>query len=709
MTDAHPPLDLGPEKGLTPQEIEDRIEKILSEASLEEKAGMMSGRGFFQAYAAAGRRWGASPYRAGGGVERLGVPPLYFTDGPRGAARGSSTCFPCTMGRGASFDVDLERRIGEAMAVEVRAQGCTLSGAVCINLLRHPAWGRAQETYGEDPLHLGEMGAALATGLQTHNVVATVKHFALNSMENARFTVNVICDGQTMREVYLPHFKRVIDAGCLSVMSAYNQWNGEYCGQHRELLTDILRREWGFEGFVHSDWVFGLRHVYAAPAGLDVENPEPIIFGPNLVAAAQTGAVAPEVIDTACRRILTAQYRLACAQDPFEVYDESLVASAEHRALAREAATKAAVLLKNEGALPFDPRRVKTLAVLGLLADLENTGDRGSSNVRPPYVVTPAEGLRRRLGSEAVLLATEDDPAGVAAACRAADAIVVVVGYTHKDEGEYVPGGGIDLGQIDNPAMKSLAKAQARVNPGPDIGGDRASLNLPAAQIAMIKTAAAAAQGKPLVVVIVAGSAVLVEDWLSAAPAILQSFYAGMEGGEALADLLFGDASPSGRLPFTVAKAAQDYPFFDAGAKTITYGPYHGYTLLDRDGKEPRYGFGHGLSYAAFSYRALKVRRVNEAIAVQVSVRNDGSIAADEVVLAFVRRPPVGEGPVRRLRAFARVALQPGEQKTVLLRIPLSDLRRWDDAARTWRDEAGEHVVEILPRIGSRLEGGVRI
>lgn len=700
---------LGPEKGLTPDEIAARIATILSEATLEEKVAMMSGRGFFQAYAEAGRRWGASPYRAGGGVERLGVPPLYFTDGPRGVARGSSTCFPCTMGRGASFDVDLERRIGEAMAIEIRAQGCDLSGAVCVNLLRHPAWGRAQETYGEDPCHLGEMGAALATGLQTHNVVATVKHFALNSMENARFTVDVRCDGQTMREVYLPHFKRIIDAGCLSVMSAYNQWNGEYCGQHRELLTDILRHEWGFQGFVHSDWVFGLRHVYAAAAGLDVENPEPIVFGPHLLAAAQAGTIEPHVIDTACRRILTAQYTLGCAEDPLPEYDESLVACAEHRALAREAATKAAVLLKNDGALPFDPARVKRVAVIGALGDLENTGDRGSSNVRAPYVITPAEGLRRRLGAEAVLPAKEDDPTGIAEAVAAADAVVAIVGYSHQDEGEYIPGGGIDLGQIDNPAMAALVKAQARVNPGRDIGGDRASLDLPAAQIAMIEAAAAQAAGKPFVVVIVAGSAVMVEAWHGAAPAILQTFYAGMEGGAALADLLFGEVSPSGRLPFTVARDATDYPFFDASAKTITYGPYHGYTLLEREGKTPRYGFGHGLSYASFSYRALKARRDGAAIALQVSVHNDGAVAAEEVVLAFVRRPPVGEGPVRRLRAFTRVALAPGAQKTVHLRIPLQDLRRWDEATRAWRDEPGEHVVEITPREGSPVRATVTL
>jgi beta-glucosidase len=253
-----PLLSFAPEKGLSETEIETLIDAILAEASLEEKVGMMSGKGFFAQIAASGGLWAADPYRAGGGIERLGVPALYFTDGPRGVARGNSTCFPCSMARGASFDPDLENRIGQIMGIEARAQGCTLSGAVCFNLLRHPAWGRAQETYGEDSYHLGVMGAALGTGIQAHNVVATVKHFALNSMENARFKVDVKIDERTLHEVYLPHFKHALAAGVATVMSAYNKMNGEYCGQNRELLTDILRGEWGFDGFVHSDWVMGV-------------------------------------------------------------------------------------------------------------------------------------------------------------------------------------------------------------------------------------------------------------------------------------------------------------------------------------------------------------------------------------------------------------------------------------------------------------------
>lgn len=664
---------------MTPAEIAATIDTILAEATLVEKVGMMSGRGFFKAFREDGGRFGARPYRAGGGIERLGVPAFWFTDGPRGVARGNSTCFPCTMARGASFDPELETRIGEAMAIEARAQGCNLSGAICINLLRHPGWGRAQETYGEDSYHLGTMGAALGRGIQAHNVCATVKHFALNSMENARFTVDVRVDERTLHEVYLPHFKMVLDAGVASVMSAYNKVNGEYCGQDRVLLTDILRGEWGFDGFVHSDWVKGVYQPYGAAAGLDVENPEPLVFGEKLVAAVEAGAIEPEVIDRACRRILSVLYRFACAEDPLPDYPESLVACEAHRALAREAAEKSAVLLKNEAVLPFDRSRIKRLAVLGRLAGIENTGDNGSSRVRPPYVVTPLAGLADYLGEDAIVTADESDLAAARAAATSADAVVVVVGNTAREEGEYIPGD-IDLGQ----AGLSGGKAA--------LGGDRRSLELQPDQVALIK--AAAASGKPLVVVLVAGSAVLVEEWHDAAGAILQTFYAGMEGGTALARLLFGDVSPGGKLPFIVARSAADYPPFDPDATVGEYGYWHGYALFDRSAARPRYAFGHGLSYAGFSYRALTARASADGIAVTVAVKNFGAVQADEVVQVYVGAPGLlAERPAKALKAFQRLTLAPGETRIVRQTIAVESLMWRDPATHEWRLEPGCYRV----------------
>lgn len=682
--------DLGPEQGMTPAEIDERVNAILRAASLAEKIAMMSGKGFLEQIRADNREWGKRPYKAGGGIERLSVPNLWFTDGPRGVARGQSTCFPCSMARGASFDVTLETRIGEAMGIEIRAQDCNLSGAVCINLLRHPAWGRAQETYGEDPHHLGEMGAALATGIQTHNVIATVKHFVLNSVENTRFQIDVEIAEDVLHEVYLPHFKRVIDAGCASVMSAYNKMNGEYCGQHRYLLTDILRHDWGFAGFVHSDWLLGVYKPYGASAGLDIENPEPIVFGDKLQAAVETGHIEPAVIDTACRRILTTLYSFAAAEDPLDEYGTDLVASETHTLLAREAAEKSCVLLENDGTLPLDASKISRLAVVGKPADRANTGDFGSSRVNAPYVITPLEGLRAMLGEERVAFADGADEQGLSTAIGSADAVIVIAGYTADDEGEYIPG---DL----VPQMPDEVKAAIPPNEGeaPEPrGGDRASLSLPADQIDLIRSAKQS--GKPVVVVLVAGSAVVVEEWRDGVQAILQTFYSGMEGGHALARILFGAVNPSGKLPFTVARDPDDYPFFDREALAITYERWHGYTKFDIEGLQPRYPFGHGLSYTAFSYRALSARDVGDAIELSVSVRNIGERSGTEVVMAFVGPPQTDDAcPRRLLRAFTRIELKPGEAGRVRLSIAKTDLHRYDAARRTWYLDRGTYTLQV--------------
>ncbi|WP_068086561.1 beta-glucosidase [Novosphingobium rosa] len=672
-----------PQAGNGQAGIEAQVESLIAQMSLEEKVAMMSGTGFFQALQEDDRVWGARPYRAGGGNERLGLSPLWFTDGPRGVTRGNSTCFPCTMARGATFDADLELRIGEAMGVEARAQGCNFSGAVCINLLRHPAWGRAQETYGEDSYHLGVMGAAMGTGIQTHNVIGTVKHFALNSMENARFKVNVKADERALHEVYLPHFKHCLDAGIASVMSAYNKVNGEFTGQDRVLLTDILRDEWKFEGFVHSDWVRGVHKVYGASAGLDIENPEPLVFGEKLVAAVEDGTVEPEVIDRACRRILRTQLRFAARQDPLPAYGPDLIASEAHRALALEAAQKCAVLLENDGTLPL--AKTAKIAVLGRLAAMENTGDNGSSRVRPSYVVTPLQGLQRLLGEEAITHADESDLAKATAVAAQADVALVVVGYTAKEEGEYI------MGDIALGADQKKVPGRPSLSPVP-IGGDRVSLDLPEDQVALIR--AAVASGKPVVVSIVAGSAVMVEEWREEVNAILMSFYAGMEGGTALAQVLLGLVNPSGKLPFSVARDTEHYPFFDRDADEITYDLWHGYTKLERDGNTPRYAFGHGLSYTSFDYRAITARLGARSIEVTAAVTNTGALPGEEVAQCYIGAPGVeAQRAVKQLRGFARVALAPGEMKVVRFSVPLDSLR-WRDGAH-WRLECGDYRMFV--------------
>ena len=361
-----------------------------------------------------------------------------------------------------------------------------------------------------------------------------------------------------------------------------------------------------------------------------------------------------------------------------------LVASPAHVKVALEAAEKSAVLLKNEGVLPLDLGRVGTLAVLGRLAAAENVGDNGSSKVRPPYIVTALEGLTQMVGDGRVIIGDEDDLAAARARADEADAVIVVVGNTAVDEGEFIPGD-IALGADVPDELRGQARAKT-------IGGDRDSLGLRADQIALIE--AAAGSGKPMIVVIVSGSAIMVEEWHDKAGAILQSFYSGMEGGTALARLLFGELSPSGKLPFTVATSAGDYPYFDKNADSITYDMWHGYSLFDRDRKTPRYAFGHGLSYAEFSYSGLTARVSDDHIACQVTVTNNGQIDADEVVQAYVSFPGVdAERQAKLLKGFKRITVAAGATMTVKINIGLETLKWRDPATHSWRLEKGEYGV----------------
>lgn len=649
------------------QDREERITGLLAELSLDEKVSMLSGHGFFKQIAEDGGRYCARPYHVGAGNERLGIPPFRFMDGPRGVAMGASTCFPVPMARGATFDVDLERRIGDAIGRELRAQGANLFGGVCINLLRHPAWGRAQETYGEDPFLLGEMGAALVRGVQRHNVVATPKHFAANSMENARFTVDVSLDERSLREVYLPHFKRCVDAGAGAVMSAYNRVNGDYCGHNRELLTRILKEEWGFEGFVYSDFVLGCRGADACAAGLDVEAPDTIHFGDKLAEAVRRGEVGEERVDDAVRRVLTSLFGIHAAPDP-EPYGPEVVACDAHVALAREAARKSIVLLKNDGVLPWSPGGIRRLVVLGPLADQPNLGDHGSSRVRPPEVVTPLAGLREA-GPEGCEIVHDpgDDIQRVRALATDADAVLVVAGYSHEDEGEYIPA--------------QLGGAEGRT-----IGGDRLDLTLGADQEAMILAAAAA--NPATVVAVMAGSAVVMEAWRHRVAGILMLWYPGMEGGRALADVLLGAVAPSGHLPFSVPVRAEDLPFFDRDAEAITYDLWHGYTKLERDGVEPAFPFGFGLSYTGFELAnpSVAIENGGETLRVVVEVANVGPREGDLVTQVYAGpASPRADQPKKRFCGFRRDALTAGERRTIAIEVATRDLAWFDVGARCWR------------------------
>lgn len=693
---------------LSNEQIEEWTEELFGHLTQDEKIKMMSGDLPFWLGMAdmMGGGYADHPWVAGA-VPRLGIPGIRFADGPRGVIMDAGTTFPVSMGRGATFDPELEERVGDVIGRELRAMGGNFFGGVCINLLRHPAWGRAQETYGEDPIHLGEFGAALVRGVQKH-VMACAKHYALNSMENARFSVDVTIAPRPLHEIYLRHFKCAVDAGVASIMSAYNSVNGEWCGQNYVLLTEILKQQWGFQGFVMTDFIFGMRDSKkAALAGQDIEMPFDMIHRQHLKGLVERGEVPVERIDDAALRVLRQQVRFAQGRDPHE-YSLDVVGSEAHRKIAREAAEKAIVLLKNEGAL-LPLKEVKKLAVIGKLAAVPNTGDAGSSNTRPPYVITLLQGLQEALDGQAEVIYDDgSDPARAAQTALEAQVAVIVAGYTHLDEGEYVsPDTMAELSKNfppptpeEMPAAQAMMATMGATNSVPNAmppGGDRNLLTLHPNDEALIQTVVAS--NPRTVVAMMGGSAIITENWRGQVPAILMLWYPGMEGGHAFADILLGKVNPSGKLPCVFAARSEDLPYYDMNARAITYDLWHGYRKLERDGAVPAFPFGFGLSYTAFEFEGLRLSKTSleadDTVTATLEVTNCGPVAGDTVVQVYVAVPDsrVERAP-KELKAFQRVGLQPGETKTVQLDIPVKDLAYYDEQSG-WTVEATRYTLIV--------------
>lgn len=586
-------------------------------------------------------RYNYVPYPAAD-IPRLGIPGVRFADGPRGAVVGHSTAFPCSMARGATFDPDLEKKVGNAIGKELTAHGANFFGGICVNTLRHPAWGRAQETYGEDSLLLGEMGAALTRSVGKHTATC-VKHFACNSMENSRFRVDVRIDEADLRDIYLPHFRRCVDAGVDCVMTAYNKVNGEWCGHHHHLITDILREEWEFNGFVMSDFFFGIRDIAAAlNAGLDLEMPLRW-RGLTLHKALVKGCLTYETVHAAAFRILDTMFS-ACARTGGVQDSKSVVCSDKHLALARHAARRSFVLLRNKPVddQPVLPIRgtaqggtVQTVALIGRLASLPNTGDLGSSKVRPPHVVTVAEGLEARTRDHGIALRTSlsDNLDKAQQTVTGADVAVVVVGNTWREEGEYVFA----------------------------YGGDRKQLTLSTAHEQLIQTVAK--QCPRTVVVLVGGSAFICESWRRTVPAIMMTWYAGSQGGHAIAQVLLGEHAPAGRLPCTWPTSEEQLPPFSLRAKEFTYGPLHGYRLFHARHQKPAFWFGYGMHYAPIQWGTPEVHTSDSGMVVEVHLKNKADFPQREVVQIYLDLSlGTHAEPLPTLAGFVSVEIPPGEE-----------------------------------------------
>ena len=643
--------------------LEARVKSLVAQMTIEEKVAQMAGDGPIP-LAKGGVLWGAP------GVERLGIPPFIMADGPRGVSpiQGATT-FPVGMARGATWDPALERRIGAAMGRELRVSGGNVLLAPTINNLRHPSWGRSQETYGEDVQLLSQMAVAFIQGAQQY-VLATPKHYAANSIEDTRFQVDVTIDERTLREIYLPQFRTaIIEGGAAAVMTGYNSVNGQFCGENEQLLKQILKTEWGFNGFVMSDWVFGTQSTLgSARSGLDLEMPLARFYGDNLLAAVADGSVAESLVDEAVGRMV--RKKLEFGLDQSSGLDAGVVGGEEHLALAREAAAASAVLLKNDAdTLPLNASALSRIVVVGVLADTANTGDRGSSNTRPDFVVTPLQGVQQLFGDAITVEHIGKDVLDPADLERieSADAVIVVTGLTAEDEGEGLIG-----------------------------AGDRLDLGLSRERVQLIRDAAA--NNERTIVILQGGSAITMGEWLPDIEALLMVWYPGQMGGYAIADLLFGRANPSGKLPITFPTGPDQLPPFDNQSLLVTYDYFHGYRYLDRIGLTPEFPFGFGLSYTSFAIDNLNASRsranAGDVVRFRVDVTNTGPAPGAEVVQLYVSYTGSAvERTELELAGFTKVMLDPGETKTVEIPVAVNNLAYYDVTQKAWVLEALRHTV----------------
>ena len=594
--------------------LEKRVSDLLARMTVEEKAAMLSGSGWME----------SAP------IDRLGIPAIKMADGPMGVrswagasavtnAKGTSqvltTSFPSGVAMAATWDTELVQREGQAIAQEVKALGRDMILGPTVNINRVPLWGRNFEGYGEDPYLAARLGVAYIKGVQGEGVIPSVKHFAANNEEFERHRIDAHIDERTLNEIYLPAFKAAVEeANVWTVMSAYNKLNGLHCAEDPALLTDILKKEFGFKGFVVSDWGSTYSTAPTVNAGMDLEMPggkpmqawlatgQPLAAGngagwlaaDKVLAEMKAGHITEATLNDNVSRILRVIFESGLFDHPHPGGGE--VDTPEEKAVALQGATEGIVLLKNEGALlPLDSAKIHSIAVIGPNAAVARTGGGGSSLVRPKYTIAPLDGIKERAG-DAIHVRYEmgvgmegEDPRNWTplkparqcsirpyAAATQSDVAVVIVGRYSKLESE-----GFDVKTMDLPASQDeLIEAVEKANPR-------------------------------TIVVLNTGDPVTMTKWIDKTPALLDMWYGGQEGGHALASILFGDANPSGKLPVTLPKRFEDSPaygHYPGENLKVDYaeGIYVGYRYFDTKNVEPQFPFGYGLSYTKFDYSDLK-------------------------------------------------------------------------------------------------------
>ncbi|MCK2240407.1 MULTISPECIES: beta-glucosidase [unclassified Crossiella] len=609
-------------------------------------------------------------YRVVPGLARLKIPPLLVTNGPAGVGPGdvvqpSATALPAPISLAATWDTAAAHRYGDLLGKETRHVGRNLMEAPTVNIARVPVNGRTFEGYGEDPYLVSRLAVDNIRGIERNGIMGNVKHYLGNNQEQNRFKVNDIIDERTLREIYLPAFEASVkEAGVDSVMCAFPRINGTFSCENHLFLTKILKQEWGFQGFVTSD--FGAVHstVPTANAGLDVEMPTGKFFGAELKKAVQAGQVSTATLDDKLIRRYTTMIRAGLFDKPATV---TPIPAREHGAIARDLSARGMVLLRNEGGLlPLSAKELRSVALIGPFATEAKTGGGGSSKVKPLYTVPPLDGLRAKLPADAkVTLHDGADLAAATAAAAAAQVAVVMVGDNQTE------------------------------------GRDKPNLSLEGQQDALVKAVAAA---NPRTVVVVKSGGPVLMPWLAQAPAVLQAWYPGQEDGNAVADVLFGAVNPEGRLPITFPRAEGDVPAntperYPGIGVDVRYseGIFVGYRHYDAKGVEPLFPFGFGLSYTSFDYRGLTARRDGDKVRVSVEVRNTGSRAGVETVQLYVGDPGTAAAPEppSQLQGFAKATLEAGQAKRVELTLDARSFSYWDTGKHRWRVAPGEHKIMV--------------
>ncbi|WP_028611663.1 beta-glucosidase [Paenibacillus harenae] len=649
------------------------INDLITAMTLEEKAGLCSGASFWETKA----------------IDRLGIPSIMMTDGPHGLRKQAgdadhlglnesvpSTCFPSAAGLASSWDQELIRRVGEALGKECQAEGVSILLGPGANIKRSPLCGRNFEYFSEDPYLTGVLAAAHIAGVQSQGVGTSLKHFAVNNQEHRRMTTDAVVDERTLREIYLTGFEIAVKkAQPWTVMSAYNRLNGTYCSENESLLTQTLKEEWGHEGFVVSDWGAVNEAADSVAAGMELEMPASNGVGQEkIVTAVKSGQLSVEALDRAVARLLTVIFKAVDNKQADAVYDKEA-----HHQLARETARETMVLMKNEDNLLPLPKAGR-IAVIGSLAEQVRYQGGGSSHINPTKLDNIREEIEKSAGSGASVFYAQgydldrddtvdellEEATKLAADC---DTAVLFIGLPDRYESE---------------------------------GYDRTHLNLPANQIHLIEQIASV---QPKLAVVLSNGAPVVMPWLGKVKAVLEAYLGGQAVGGAVADLLFGDANPSGKLAETFPMSMKhnpSHPYFPGEGDRVEYreGIFVGYRYYEAKDIEPLFPFGFGLSYTTFAYSDLTMDKHEltdqETVQVSVNVKNTGSRAGKEIVQLYVRSAASSVvRPEKELKGFAKVAIAPGEQKTVSFTLDKRSFAYYNTDLCNWHAESGEYEILI--------------